>query len=207
MRAYHAKTKDYCMTRFFGHGQSILQVFETPNTLNMVESVKCHLFLTLLDPISWALAICERCGIKGHFKVCCRTKQDQRVGRATTQRGRGKQHVHKKVRTVTNDLPRGGATSNPPPQGSFFAFYSGDKSETLTVSVENSRINAIIDSGASCNFMSQAVLEQIQIEAETCLKTTACDRDVYPYASTEPLKVIGVCKMRVLESQHTPCLS
>ncbi len=23
---------------------------------------------------------CERCGIKGHLKVCCRTKQDQRGG-------------------------------------------------------------------------------------------------------------------------------
>ena len=32
-------------------------MFETPITLNMVESVKCHLFSTLLDPISWALAI------------------------------------------------------------------------------------------------------------------------------------------------------
>ena len=46
--------------------------------------------------------------------------------------------------------------------------------------------------------MSQAVLEQIQNEADTSLETTACDRDVYTYASTEPLKVIGACKMRVL---------
>ena len=141
--------------------------------------------------------ICEKCGIKGHFKVCCRTKQDQRVGRDTTQRGRGKQHVRKNVRTVTNDSPQGGATSETP-QGSFFAFCTGDRSETLTVSVENSRIDTIIDSGASCNLMSQAVLEQIQNEADTCLETTVCDRDVYTYASTEPLKVIGVCKMRVL---------
>ena len=118
-------------------------------------------------------------------------------GRDATQRGRGKQHVHKNVRTVTNDSPRGGATSEKP-QGNFFAFCTGDKSETLRVSVENSRINAIIDSGAGCNLMSQAVLEHIQNEADMCLKTTACDRDVYTYASIEPLKVIGVCKMRLL---------
>ena len=30
----------YCLTYFFGQGQSLLQVFETPITLNMVESVK-----------------------------------------------------------------------------------------------------------------------------------------------------------------------
>ena len=28
------------MTRFFGHGQSILQVFETPIALSMMKSVK-----------------------------------------------------------------------------------------------------------------------------------------------------------------------
>ena len=50
MRADHAKTKDYCMTRFFGHGQSILQVFETSIALSMVKSVKSPFFQTLLVP-------------------------------------------------------------------------------------------------------------------------------------------------------------
>ena len=59
MRADHAKTKDYCMTRFFGHGQSILQVFETSIALSMVKSVKSPFFQTLLVPISWTLAICN----------------------------------------------------------------------------------------------------------------------------------------------------
>ena len=51
------KTKDYCMTRFFGHGQSILQVFETPIALSMLKSVKTQFFPTLLVLISWTLAI------------------------------------------------------------------------------------------------------------------------------------------------------
>ena len=59
MRADHAKTKNYCMTRFFGHGQSILQVFETSIALSMVKSVKSPFFQTLLVPISWTLAIYE----------------------------------------------------------------------------------------------------------------------------------------------------
>ena len=41
MRVDHAKNKENCMTRSFGHGQPVLQVFETPITLNVVESVKC----------------------------------------------------------------------------------------------------------------------------------------------------------------------
>ena len=57
MRADHAKTKDYCMTRFFGHGQSIIQVFETSIALIMVKSVKSPFFQTLLVPISWTLAV------------------------------------------------------------------------------------------------------------------------------------------------------
>ena len=112
------------------------------------------------------IILCERCGIKGHFKVCCRTKQYQRVGRDTTQRGRGQQHVHKSVRTVTNDSSRGSATSETPWEV-FFAFCTGDRSETLTVSVENSQIDTIIDPGVSCNLMSQAVLVQIHNEADT----------------------------------------
>ena len=71
--------------------------------------------------------ICERCGIKGHFKVCCRTKQDQRVGRDTTQRGRGKQHVRKNVRTVTNDSPQGGATSETPREVSSLSALETDQ--------------------------------------------------------------------------------
>ena len=57
MRADHAKTKEYCMTRFVGHGQSILQVFETSIALSMVENVKSQFVQTLLVPISWTLAI------------------------------------------------------------------------------------------------------------------------------------------------------
>ena len=52
------ETKDYCMTRFFGHGQPIIQVFETAIALSMVKSMKSQFFPTLLVPISWTLAIC-----------------------------------------------------------------------------------------------------------------------------------------------------
>ena len=41
----------------FGHGQSILQVFETPSALSMMKSVKSQFFPTLLVPISWTLAV------------------------------------------------------------------------------------------------------------------------------------------------------
>ena len=57
MKADHAKTKEDCMTQFVGHGQPIIHVFETAIILNMVKSVKCQFFPTLLVPISWALAI------------------------------------------------------------------------------------------------------------------------------------------------------
>ena len=44
MKADHAKTKEDCMTRFVGHGQPIIHVFETAIILNMVKSVKCQFF-------------------------------------------------------------------------------------------------------------------------------------------------------------------
>ena len=45
-RADHAKTKDYCMTRFFRHGQS----FETPIALSMMKSVKNQFFSNPTGP-------------------------------------------------------------------------------------------------------------------------------------------------------------
>ena len=50
LRADHAKTKDYCMARFFGHGQSIFQVFETPIALSIMKSVKSQFFSNPTGP-------------------------------------------------------------------------------------------------------------------------------------------------------------
>ena len=53
MKADHAKTKEDCMTRFVGHGQPIIHVFETAIILNVVKSVKCQFFSTLLVPTGY----------------------------------------------------------------------------------------------------------------------------------------------------------
>ena len=102
LRADHAKTKDYCMTRFFGHGQSILQVFETPITLHMVESVKCHLLSTLLDPISWDLAISLiPCEWRDNTSS---SKSNNDVESTDKAAGSKKRHVPKAINTETKQL-------------------------------------------------------------------------------------------------------
>ena len=45
------------MTRFFGHGQPIIHVFETERYIEHGEKCEMSIFSTLLDPISWALPI------------------------------------------------------------------------------------------------------------------------------------------------------
>ena len=137
--------------------------------------------------------VCEQCGIKGHFKICCRTKQNKSADtmRGKSQRGRGR-NVNQNVRTVRSESPSG-ATGHE----HFFAISAGEKTETLPLSVENSRIDAIIDSGASCNLMSEAVFDKIQREAGVRFPVSACNRDVYTYASSKPLQIIGECKLKV----------
>ena len=100
--------------------------------------------------------------------------------------------MNQNVRTVRSESPSG-ATGHE----HFFAFSAGEKTETLPLSVENSRIDAIIDSGASCNLMSEAVFDKIQREAGVRFPVSACNRDVYTYASSKPLQIIGECKLKV----------
>lgn len=61
----------------------------------------------------------------------------------------------------------------------FYVFSASDsESNTLPLMIESEPVNVIIDSGATCNLMSeQGKLEMLET-----------DRKVYAYASQQPLK-------------------
>ena len=58
--------------------------------------------------------------------------------------------------------------------------------------IENELVNVIIDSGATCNLMSEQVIDKMSKGKLELLKT---DRKVYAYASQEPLKLGGKCTL------------
>ena len=60
--------------------------------------------------------------------------------------------------------------------------------------IENEPVSVTIDSGATCNLMSEQVVDKVSEGKLELLKT---DRKVHAYASQEPLKLSGKCTLNI----------
>ena len=117
---------------------------------------------------------CGKCGNGGHFELCCHSKQSkERDSSRSSSRGRrnsgrkqsrgrrggGSQADHRVVRQVTEDVTVGSSAN----EDDFYVFYTGeaDDQNTLKLEIEDKTINVIIDSGASCNLMSEEVFNLV----------------------------------------------
>ena len=74
----------------------------------------------------------------------------------------------------------------------FYVFSAGatDEENTLKLINEDKLINSVIDSGASCNLMSE---EELNFVTGGRVEVLECTKNVYAYASVEPLQLIGKC--------------
>ena len=148
---------------------------------------------------------CGKCGNVGHFEVCCHSKQSKgRDSSRSSSRGRGNNGRNNRrqrggdsqgqrdVRQVTEDVPAGNSAS----KDDFYVFYTGDTDEqnTLKLEIEDKTINIIIDSGASCNLMSEEVFDLV---TGGNVKLSECNKRVFAYASVEPLQLKGKCNLNV----------
>ena len=110
---------------------------------------------------------CAKCGNVGHVEVCCHSKQSKgRDSSRSSNRGRGRgrrkggdSQGQRDVRHVTDEMNAGSSASN----DDFYVFSTGntDDQNTLTSEIEVKPINVIIDSGASCNLMSEEVFYHV----------------------------------------------
>ena len=100
---------------------------------------------------------CIKCGNRGHMEVCCRTKHNkQGQGRGDSRR-RGKfgrkRHGIRKIGDQPEQSNMEG--SNASDDDGYYVFSASDReSNTLPLMIENETVNAIIDSGTTCNLMS-----------------------------------------------------
>ena len=77
----------------------------------------------------------------------------------------------------------------------YYVFIASDgESNTLPFMIENELVGVIIDSGATCNLMSEQEFDKVSQGKLELLKT---DRKVYAYASQEPLKLSGKCMLNI----------
>ena len=145
--------------------------------------------------------VCESCGRQGHFAVCCHypqqhannTNRTTSHGRTPLQsrRGGGRNKVH----AVTHKA--GGKESE---DDAFYVFTAstGENLDTLELRINDKMINVIVDSGASCNLMSERVFHSIRGKKRLLAR---CDKNVYAYTHSQPLELKGSCMFRVTVPQ------
>ena len=60
--------------------------------------------------------------------------------------------------------------------------------------IENELVYVIIDSGVTCNLMSEQVFDKV---SQGKLELSKTERKIYAYASQEPLKLSGKCMLNI----------
>ena len=145
--------------------------------------------------------VCETCGRRGYFPVCCRYNPEHasNTNRSSSQ-GSAQQQARKggkreKVQAVTQQQ----ATQNVEDDAFYvFTATTAEGLGSLELRINNKLVNVIVDSGASCNLMSEDVFKVIT-KGETTL--AECERSVYTYAHSQPLELKGSCMLKVTVPQ------
>jgi len=131
------------------------------------------------------------------MEVCCHTKLDkQGKGRGDSRR-RGKSGRKRDGVRKIGDQPEQSheEESDASEDNGYYVFSASDgESKTLPPMTENEPVNVIIDSGASCNLMSEKVFDKVSKGKLDLLET---DRKVYGYVSQKPLKLSGKCMLNI----------
>ena len=98
----------------------------------------------------------------------------------------GNSKEQRDVHNVTGDM----STENHVNSDDFYVFIAGttDGQNTMELMIEDKLVNIVVDSGASCNLMSEEMFNFITGGNARLLE---CNKRVYAYASVEPLHLKG----------------
>lgn len=113
-----------------------------------------------------AKATCRKCGLKGHFANCCKTKEQ-------------KKKVYMADVKETND------TNNDQ-----FAFHIDSLASAKCYINDKVPLEMLIDTGASSNIIDKETWENLK-ESKISCKSWVSNEKLYPYGSAAPLSVIG----------------
>ena len=145
--------------------------------------------------------VCESCGRLGHFAVCCRYQPDHASNKnhTTSQRRTSLQTKgggrREKVHAVSQQ-----ADGEESEDDAFYVFTASKSEalETLELRINDKIVDVIVDSGASCNLMSEHVFHSL-IGGKAPL--AGCDKNVYAYTHPQPLELMGSGMLRVTVPQ------
>uniref|UniRef100_A0A3P9MCB8 Gypsy retrotransposon integrase-like protein 1 n=1 Tax=Oryzias latipes TaxID=8090 RepID=A0A3P9MCB8_ORYLA len=113
---------------------------------------------------------CNNCGKEGHFAKMCKTKM-----------------THKVNRVVTIETQREHSDSE---EDHVFTIKDCDAEGTLTVLINEQPVKMLIDSGASCNIVTECIFQLLKSKSNIELQNPV--KKVYPFGSKKALHVKGV---------------
>ena len=145
--------------------------------------------------------VCESCGRLGHFAVCCRYQPEHASNKnhTTSQRRTSLQTKgggrREKVHAVSQQ-----ADGEESEDDAFYVFTASTSEalETLALRINDKIVDVIVDSGASCNLMSEHVFHSL---TGGKAPLAGCDKNVYAYTHPQPLELKGSGMLRVTVPQ------
>ena len=145
--------------------------------------------------------VCESCGRLGHFAVCCRYQSEHASNKnhTTSQRRTSLQTKgggrREKVHAVSQQ-----ADGEESEDDAFYVFTASTSEalETLELRINDKIVDVIVDSGASCNLMSEHVFHSLTGGKAPLAE---CDKNVYAYTHPQPLELKGSGMLRVTVPQ------
>lgn len=123
---------------------------------------------------------CRNCGKEGHFAKVCKTKRTHKVNRLTTT-------VKQEVSDSEDDH--------------VFTVRECPAEATLSILINGQPVDMLIDSGASCNIVTESKFKQLK--AKSAIKLQCPGTKVYPFSSKTPLheKVFSLLNSRRMKHQ------
>ena len=143
---------------------------------------------------------CGKCGHIGHFEVCCHSKQNKGRdpsqsssrgrGNPRTKPSRGRRGGNSKEQRDVHNVCEDASADERVNSDDFYVFSTGstDGENTMELMIEDKLVNIVIDSGASCNLMSE---EMFNFVSGGKARLLDCNKRVYAYASVQPLQLKG----------------
>ena len=123
--------------------------------------------------------VCNECGVRGHFAVCCEKKDFRKAHAKNTD---GANTTRRKAYQVTGEKDSG------------YAFVVGKLQQgtgEITLKVGGVKLEDVLfDSGASCNLMDYGTWSRLKENHVVC-DSKKCDKRLFAYGQKEPIEVVG----------------
>ncbi|XP_053406612.1 uncharacterized protein K02A2.6-like [Mercenaria mercenaria] len=113
--------------------------------------------------------VCHKCGIMGHFAKMCKSSKSK---------------ITQKVKSL-DELSGSDLEEN--------VFILGNKFEYLPGTIKGTKIDFLIDSGASCNVIDKIAWKKLKRK----VKLQECRKKVYAYGASTPLNLIGTFESEI----------